>query len=216
MRQPILDYLGSLNTLIAVFVGAILATGGALVAEIIQDRRNRKRRERDAARFFGDILISIDQIIDFAFRSQTIGDRWGNVTIRLYKSALKEASVYERNRERLFDIQDMGLRSRIHRHFLTETFPIEALIESSEEIAAIKAEQILGTKIPKTQKAAQNARIVELQEGLETGLAALQREHALTKDICVELEKLADIKFKSLYTEAQINKALAPGGNDAD
>ena len=55
MRQSVFDYIGSLNTLIAVFIGAILATGGALVAEIIQERTNRNRQERDAARFFGDI-----------------------------------------------------------------------------------------------------------------------------------------------------------------
>ena len=193
MRQPIMDYLGSLNTLIAVFVGAILATGGALMAEIIQDRRNRKRRERDAARFFGDILISIDQIIDFAFRSQKIGDPWGTLTVRLYKTALKEAAVYERNRERLFDLQDMGLRSRIHRHFLTETFPIEALIENSEEIAAIKA----GKKQSKADKAA----LDELRAARVTGLNALRQEHAKTQELCRELEKIAGVSFAALRGE---------------
>ncbi len=214
MRQPIMDYLGSLNTLIAVFVGAILATGGALVAEIIQDRRNRKRRERDAARFFGDILISIDQVLNFAFRSQTIGDRWGNVTMRLFQTAIKEANVYERNRERLFDIGDMGLRGRIHTHFLTEMFPIEALIESSQDIEKLKDIQNGGAKLSKSQKAANAVRITELSEAREVGLEALLREHAKTDDICTSLEKLAGVKFSSMFTQDDITQPFTPADKD--
>ena len=195
MRQSVFDYIGSLNTLIAVFIGAILATGGALVAEIIQERMNRKRNERDAARFFGDILLSIDQIISFAFHSQTIGDPWGTLTIRLYKTALKEANVYERNRERLFDITDMHLRSKIHKHFLTETFPIDALIENTENITRLQSSLTDGRKISKTQITRIQEQIKELQMTRETGLDALAREHAKTGALCKELEKIAQIKF---------------------
>jgi hypothetical protein len=207
MRQSVFDYVGSLNTLIAVFIGAILATGGALVAEVIQERRNRKRREQDAARFFGDILLSIDQIIDFAFNSHNIGDQWGALTLRIYKTALKEASVYERNRERLFDIQDMELRSRIHTHFLTETFPIEALIENSEEIAALEATHSKSLKMSKRKQDAHKARIKTLVDSRQAGVEALKREHAKTNDICAELEKLAKTKFTRRTTPVNI-----PGG----
>ncbi len=201
MRQSVFDYIGSLNTLIAVFIGAILATGGALVAEIIQERTNRNRQERDAARFFGDILLSIDQIISFAFRSQAIGDKWGNVTIRLFKTAMKEATVYERNRERLFDIRDMQLRSRIHSHFLTETFPIEAMIENTQEIASLRQTLDSDIKPSKKQTTIANARIAELEAARDTGLAALAREHARTTEICSQLEKIAKIKFDTIISE---------------
>lgn len=201
MRQSVFDYIGSLNTLIAVFIGAILATGGALVAEIIQERTNRNRQERDAARFFGDILLSIDQIISFAFRSQAIGDPWGNVTIRLFKTAMKEATVYERNRERLFDIRDMELRSRIHSHFLTETFPIEAMIENTQEITNLRQTLSGDTKLSKKQIMTAEARIVELEAARDTGFAALKRKHARTEDICNQLEKIAKIKFNTVVNE---------------
>lgn len=196
MRQSVFDFVGSLNTLIAVFIGAILATGGALIAEIIQERINIKRRERDAARFFGDILNSIDQILAFAFRSQAFGDRWGNVTIRLYKTALKEAAVYERNRERLFDIRDMALRNRIHTHFLTETFPIEALIENTQEITTLQKPLDDDTRQSKKQAALIQARIDELTKAREIGLEALASEHARTRDICASLESIAKTKFE--------------------
>lgn len=201
MRQSVFEFVGSLNTLIAVFIGAILATGGALLAEIIQERTNRNRLERDAARFFGDILLSIDQIISFAFRSQAIGDKWGNVTIRLFKTALKEANIYERNRERLFDIRDMQLRSRIHSHFLTETFPIEALIENTAEIASLQQSLSGDIKPSKKQTAIAKARITELEAAREVGLAALEREHARTKEICEKLEKIAKIEFDTVVSE---------------
>lgn len=210
MRQSAFDFLGNLDTLLAVFIGAVLATGGALLAEIIQERTNRTRRERDAARFFGDILMSIDQILAFAFRSQTIGEKWGGVSIRLFKTALKEAEVYERNRERLFDILDMDLRGRIHSHFLVETFPIEALIESSEEIANIT--KVLNGDVKPSKKKAEtlNVQLSELQNAREVGLAALKREHAKTDDLCKDMEKIAKVKFSTLADQGGLQAPTPP------
>ena len=212
MRQSTFDFLGSLDTLIAVFIGAILATGGALVAEIIQERTNRKRRERDAARFFGDILMSIDQILDFAFRSQTIGDKWGRLSVRLFKTALREAEVYERNRERLFDILDMKLRGRIHVHFLIEIFPIESLIESSEEIEGIRQTLDGDVKLSKKDAEKLNVQLTELVNAREVGLAALKREHAKTEALCKDMEKMARVKFSAFAD--QDNLPIPPIADD--
>lgn len=208
MHRSTFDFLGNLDTLLAVFIGAILATGGALVAEIIQERTNRKRRERDAARFFGDILVSIDRILDFAFRSQGIGDKWGGVTIRLFKTALKEAEVYERNRERLFDILDMELRGQIHSHFLTETFPIEAMIENTEEISDIEKALDADVKPSKKQITALKAQLKALQDAREVGLEALIREHGKTDALCKDMEKIAQVKFNAL-----LNPDNSPGNS---
>ncbi len=192
MRQSIFDYVGNLDTLIAVIVGALLATTGALLAELIQDRLNRKRRERDAARFFGEILASIDRVVDFALDSQTIGDEWGPVTQRLFKTAMREAGVYERNRERLFDIQDTELRARIHTHFLTETFPIEAILDGSEKIEQAQKNQLPSSKFSDEQM---KTELEELHLGRQRGVKALRREHAKTREICDDLEKIAGVKF---------------------
>lgn len=195
MRNSIFDYVGNLDTLIAVIIGAILATFGALIAELIQDRSNRKRRERDAARFFGDILMTIDQILNFTFNSQKIGDRWGRATMRLFKTALREAAVYERNRERLFDLHDIHLRSSIHSYFLMKTVPLEALIETDEKI--IQAEKFLKNSENLADKQVQviNQDILDYRESLETALATIKREKAKTIKICHELQILARLKF---------------------
>ena len=195
MRGSIFDYIGNLDTLIAVIVGAFLATGGALLAEIIQEKRNRKRQERAAARFFGEILSSIDKVLDVAFNSHNIGERWGSATIRLYKTALRETAIYERNRERLFEIHDREIRSRIHSHFLIETMPLESIIEASEDISRLQdaldeepdmaphlAEKITG-------------QIAEIVEDRERSYSFLVQEHAKTFDICADLEKLGGVKF---------------------
>jgi hypothetical protein len=73
MRQSVFDYIDNLDTLLAVIVGAVLATGGAMVAELVQDRLGQKRKERDAARFFGEILASVDRVLDRAIESMAIG-----------------------------------------------------------------------------------------------------------------------------------------------
>ncbi len=201
MRQSIFDYVGNLDTLIAVVVGALLATSGALFAELIQDRLNRKRRERDAARFFGEILASIDRIIDFAFRSQTIGDEWGSVTQRLFRTAMREAGVYERNRERLFDLRNAELRSRIHTHFLSETFPIDAVLTSCEQIEELSNETQETPPSGRLKTRLEKLRLVR-QRSLET----LRREHAKTHEICAELEKIGGVKFSYVSSAAPITQ----------
>ncbi|MEL7541195.1 MAG: hypothetical protein AAGJ51_09860, partial [Pseudomonadota bacterium] len=153
MRNSVFDFIDNLDTLLAVVVGALLATGGALVAELVQDRLGQKRRERDAARFFGEILASVDLILDRAFQSMDVGERWGDVTQRLFKTALDEAAIYERNRERLFEIRDMELRRIIHVHFLTEIVPLTALIDIFNDINGLETElQIGGFSTPDHQK----------------------------------------------------------------
>jgi len=200
MRNTVFEYIGNLDTLLAVCVGALLATLGALFAELIQERRNRKRRERDTACFFGDILTSLDHILDFTFESQKVGDPWGAMTRRLFKTALREGAVYERNRERLFDIQDMALRSRIHIHFLSEMVPIEAVIENGKKLEDIERRLVNGGKI--TQKNAQTLKAEKerLRQMLDNGVTAIKRESAKTASLCAELEKIAKVKF----TQAEI------------
>ena len=214
MRNTVFDYVGNLDTLLAVFIGALLATGGALIAEIIQDKRNRKRCERDAARFFGDILTSFDRVLDFTFRSQTIGDPWGPTTLRLFKTALREAQVYERNRERLFDIREMGLRNRIHTHFLTETFPLEAIIEGCEQLHEIKA-LLDQSKLSRQEVKRLETELEQVQAQLETGLEALKTERAKTPELCTDLERIADTKFDQALINSYASTAEATSNENA-
>lgn len=195
MRNSVFDFIDNLDTLLAVVIGALLATGGALVAELVQDRLGQKRRERDAARFFGEILASVDLILDRAFQSMDFGERWGDVTQRLFKTALDEAAIYERNRERLFEIRDMELRRIIHVHFLTEIVPLTALIDIFNDINGLEKElQIGGFSTPEHQKLLEQE-LADLKDSRERTLDGILNEHAKTEAICTQLEPIAGVSF---------------------
>jgi len=196
MNKAVFDMVSNLDTLLAVVVGAVLATTGALLAEVVQDRLNRKRREREAARFFGEILSNIDRIIVTAIRSHGIGEPWGPVTRRLFRTALREAQVYDRNRERLFDIRDMELRARIHSHMITKTFPVDAIVEYCADLDHLEDAIIDDAAAPGTGRRDKiDARIAQLRDALVNALAALENEVKVTPDLCAGLEKLAGVSF---------------------
>ncbi len=195
MRQSTFDFIDNLDTLLAVIIGAVLATGGAMIAELVHDRLNQKRKERDAARFFGEILATVDLILDRAISSMDLGERWGEITVRLFRTALNEAGIYERNRERLFEIRDIELRRRIHLHFLTEMVPLVALVETSREIKALQKELQDGADLTPEKRARIEEELAAKLEGREGALQAIQEEHAQTDAICAELEPLAEVKF---------------------
>ena len=195
MRQSVFDYIDNLDTLLAVIIGALLATGGAMVAEIVQERLGRKRRERDAARFFGEILSSVDRVLDRAFQSMEMGERWGSVSKRLFRTALDETRIYERNRERLFEIHDLELRRTIHTHFLEETVPLVALLENWDEYDEISKELSENEQMSEARRARLTEELEKLQEYRELGLRSTKREHAATEAICAMLEPIAQIRF---------------------
>lgn len=195
MRQSIFDFVDNLDTLLAVIVGALLATGGAMVAELVQDRLGQKRKERDAARFFGEILASVDLILDRAFATLEIGERWGDVSQRMFRTAFNEAAIYERNRERLFEIRDMDLRRVIHVHFLTEMVPLVALIEQCRDIAALEKDLKHPEILSDLRVDTMTAELDRLKVAREGALTAVKNEHAKTEEICRKLEPLAEVKF---------------------
>ncbi len=199
MNRPIFDLIGNLDTLIAVTIGAVLATLGALFAELIEDRMDRKRRERDTARFFGEILSTMGRTIDMAVASQKIGDPWGMVTQRMFRMAQREASVYERNRERLFDIGDMELRTRIHTHFLTEMFPLEAIIDNCAAIGAIRQRFEDEPDLSADKRAQLEAHGAEQAQVRQRALDLLVAERDRTCAICTDLEKIAKVKFTDIF-----------------
>lgn len=198
MRQSLFDFIGNLDTLLAVVVGAALALIGGILSEHYEDAIERRRRERDAARFFGEILGSIDALVDRAIHSQKFGDPWGPVTMRLFRTAMREAEVYDRNRERLFDIQDMELRSRIHVHVISEIFPLEAIIEGSDRIAAITERLDDGPVLSDDKRQKLQERLAVWLNSRKTGLDFIEDERKKTSDLCRALESLAGISFTKI------------------
>ena len=204
MSKTVYDYIGNLDTLLAVALGAILATSGALIAELIQERLNRRRRERDAARFFGEIISTMDRVLRAALNSQEIGDPWGPVTCRLFRTALREAQIYERNRERLFDIHDMELRRQIHSHMVRKTFPVDAILEYCTDLESIEDtfSATRATMSPEQTARLEN-RAASMRDALAAAQSAVRNQLEETPGICTELEKIAGVSFAGILEDSE-------------
>jgi hypothetical protein len=203
MRGEMFDFIGNLDTLAAVFTGAILATLGGVAATQIEERVDRTRRERDAARFFGEVLASIEVIVEDAAATRKIGEPYGPVTMRMLTTARREVEIYERNRERLFEIRDPLLRARIQRHVLRVTLPLESVIDSSQDIAELEERLHDGQAPGDEQKQKLEERIASKRQYREFAFDLMMRQSLGCNAICADLQKLAGIDFAAIARAAK-------------
>jgi hypothetical protein len=203
MRGEMFDFIGNLDTLAAVFTGAILATLGGVAATQIEERVDRTRRERDAARFFGEVLASIEIVVEDAAATRKIGDPYGPVTMRMLTTARREVEIYERNRERLFEIRDPLLRARIQRHVLRVTLPLESVIDSSQDIAELEERLHDGQAPVGEQKQKLEERMASKRQYREFAFDLMMRQSTGCNIICADLQKLAGIDFGAVARAAK-------------
>ena len=102
------------GSVIAVAVGAFLATLSGFVGNQIENRARRRDKERGAALLFGEILVGIKVTLALAEVTRGRGDPYGPVTMRMIRAVQRETQSYDRNRESLFDIRDPKIRAQIH------------------------------------------------------------------------------------------------------
>jgi hypothetical protein len=124
------------GTLSAVIVGAILATVGGLAATQLESIIRRRERERSAALLFGEILAALGLITQLADAARARGDPYGPFTTRLLRAAQREAEIYDRNREALYELRDAGLRARIHTVMVRITLALDGVFDAATEIPA--------------------------------------------------------------------------------
>ena len=132
MRAENFDFLSNLDTLWAVALGAVLATTGGFVATQLEHRVDVGRRQRQAALFFGEVMSLLGVTVAAAERARGIGDPYGPVTMRLLRMIQREIDVYDRNRERLFELRDPSLRVKIHTTLLRTIMGVQGALEAAE------------------------------------------------------------------------------------
>ena len=98
------------ETLVAVVVGALLATVSGIAANQLEAFFRRREREKAAALLFGEVLSSLRVILEGAERTRRIGRPYGPVTRRMLHAARREIDIYDRNRENLLDLREATLR----------------------------------------------------------------------------------------------------------
>lgn len=195
IRAEAFDFLSNLDTLGAVVAGAVLATAGGFVATQIEHRVDTRRRERQAALFFGEIMALLGVTVAAANRARAIGDPYGPVTMRLLRMIRRELDVYDRNRERLFELRDPAMRARIHTTLLRTMMGVEGALEAALEAAGITA-SINDPDVPAARK-----------ELLEATRADHARRRDGSFDFLIEASEQAGRLIKELEPIARVDFA---------
>ena len=99
MRLEVAELPHELQTLLAVSIGAVLATIGGFIATLLEARLRRLDRERTAALTFGEVLASLRLILRAADEAHGRGEPFGPLTLRLLRGARREVDAYERSND---------------------------------------------------------------------------------------------------------------------
>lgn len=123
------------ETVWAVVAGAVLATIGGFIATQLEAAMHRRERQRNAALMFGEILSAMETLIQIARQSQSRGDPYGPITLRLLKAGQRETETYEKHRSTLYDLHDAEVRIRIHAMMVQINGTLQGVADSSALIA---------------------------------------------------------------------------------
>ena len=192
-----MDFISNFSTLWAVFLGAVLATLGGFAATQMEWYIERRRRERNAALFFGEVLTTLNLILGFAARTKGVGDPYGPITMRMFRSAQGEIDIYNRNREQLYDLSHPDLRARLHTLILRITMSIDGISDTTSTIAALQP-QLDTSELKPEERAKIEVRIAALKEGREGGFEFIQETAVQLKEVIKELEPIARFTYDAV------------------
>lgn len=186
LKPEDMDFISNFNTLWQVALGAVLATAGGLVATHMERVVSKRERERNSALLFGEVLATVLLIADIARPSRDRGEPYGRYTMRMLHAIRREVDIYERNRERLFELEDGALRARIHTAMVRVAMPLDNLLETSREIERARQENV------------SNSIIENLERQRNDQFGFTMDSAARLKSIIAQLEPLARQSFEGL------------------
>jgi hypothetical protein len=198
VRAEQFDFISNLDTVWAVVAGAVLATAGGFIGTQIEHRVDSKRRERQAALFFGEIMSLIGVTVSAAVRARGIGDPYGPVTLRLLRMVRRELDVYDRNRERLFELKNPAVRARIHITLLRAMMGVEGALEAAGEVNEIEAEIKTNPDMSPHRLEHLQARLSDQLQRRDGGFDFLIQTSDQSGKLAKELEPIARVDFEKL------------------
>ncbi len=125
------------DTLLAVVVGAVLATLSGLAATQLEAHLKRRERQRDAALLFGELLSTLRILLNNAAETRGRGDPYGPITVRMLRAVRREIDLYDRNRQSLYDLRDARLRVQLHSLIVRTAMPLDGVLDASDELALV-------------------------------------------------------------------------------
>ena len=126
------------ETLLAVVLGAALATVGGFSERHFERLTQRHEKERSAALLFGEILSAMRVMMRLADQSRGRGDPYGSVTLRFIRAMQREVEIYNRNLETLLDLHDASIRANVSVFVARVSFSLDGVIDASTEIASLE------------------------------------------------------------------------------
>lgn len=188
------DFLSNFSAMWAIVLGAVLATLGGLAATQIEWQFERTRRERHASLFFGEVLSTIAVILALTKRVKGVGDPYGPITLRMLRQAQREISLYDRNRENLYNISHAQLRARIHTLVLRISNPLDGIVDLTEEISTLQAQLRAGQFTPEDRDEIES-RVKRLSDMREAGFEFIEETAEQIAPLLKDLEKVAKHTF---------------------
>jgi hypothetical protein len=205
---PRININASDGSVVAVAVGAFLATISGFIGNQIEHYNRRRDNERSAALLFGEILVGIRFALKLADEMRGRGDPYGPITMRMVRAAQRETQTYDRNRESLFDLRDPQMRAQIHILLVRLILALEGIAETSREIATTEATMRLRGQADDSYKEFAAVR----DSHSEDRARSFDFTVGLTTEIGPLLEKLQRIaKYSFDEHEAVMRQSVAPG-----
>ncbi|MEI9988517.1 MAG: hypothetical protein WDM86_00630 [Rhizomicrobium sp.] len=192
-----MDFISNFSTIWAVFLGAVLATLGGFAATQLEWYIERRRRERNAALFFGEVLTTLNIIIGYAADTKQIGDPYGPITTRMLRSAMGEVDIYNRNRETLYDLSRADLRARVHTLILRISMSIDGIFDASDTIAKLEP-QLDARDLRPDEQARIEARLTRLKENRESSFSFIQENAVQLRQVIKEIEPIARFTYDAV------------------
>ena len=192
-----MDFISNFSTIWAVFLGALLATIGGFGATQLEWHLERRRRERNAALFFGEVLSTLNILLSYAADTKKIGDPYGPITQRMLRSAIGEIAIYNRNRETLYDLRHAELRARIHTLSLRISMSVDGLFDAHNTLLALQ-EQMRATDMTEARRKEAEQRLEVLAESREGSFELIMENAVLLKGVIRDLEPVARFSFEDV------------------
>lgn len=184
-------------TILAVIIGAVMATAGGFLESQLEGVLRKRERERSSALLFGELLTILKAIMRLAADTRGRGDPYGPITMRFIRAARREIEVYDRNREALFDLHNPRIRARIHALIARLTFALDGVTDIGPEIVA--AERRLASLPPDdpTRPEAE-ARVAGMKQDRNSAFDFSLESVEQIDPLLAELSPLARHKFLEL------------------
>lgn len=192
-----MDFISNFSTLWAVVLGAVLATLGGFAATQMEWYIDRKRRERNAALFFGEVLATLNLLLDFAADTKKIGNPYGPITMRMFRSAMGEIQMYNRNRETLYDLGHAELRTRIHTLILRFTMSLDGIQDTTNTIESIEP-LLENPGLAPEERAKLAARIEALNDSREGSFDFILENREQLRATIKDLEPIARFSYNAV------------------